>query len=123
MEIVIIGGADNETAIWQRALWEVPRVGKVLQLNSFQEVARYLTKENPDVVFLDTEFNCCNWIEIVELIRLINSELPIALVGSNNCSAVKAFNHGVFDYLVKPIKKEDIVRVLNKVHGGIKKKL
>ncbi|WP_370424905.1 LytR/AlgR family response regulator transcription factor [Tenacibaculum dicentrarchi] len=66
----------------------------------------------PDIVYLDTQLNdVTTGFDVIDKITL--SEKPVFIfTSSSNKDALKAFDYGVFDYLLKPLNK---IRFFNSI--------
>lgn len=85
-------------------------------MNNPIEGVNYIRKNNEsiDLIFLDVEMPEMSGIELLDSF----SELPpVILITSKEKYAVKAFEHKVLHYLVKPV---DYVKFLNGVHRVFK---
>jgi two-component system, LytTR family, response regulator LytT len=65
----------------------------------------------PDLILMDIELSDGQSFEIFNLISI---ESPVVFTTSYDESAVKSFQANRFDYLLKPIKKEELEQVLRK---------
>jgi EAL domain-containing protein (putative c-di-GMP-specific phosphodiesterase class I)/ActR/RegA family two-component response regulator len=79
-----------------------------------------LERNSFDVVISDIDLPGMNGIQILEVVRARDPELPVILMtgGANVATAAKAVEHGAFRYLMKPVDlllvsalAEDAVRV------------
>lgn len=77
------------------------------------EANRILALRGIDLIFIDPETDSINGIDFVR--SLVYNPLVVFITNSRNY-AVEAYNNGVFDYIVKPITLERIVRVANKAY-------
>lgn len=81
-------------------------------------LTRYLKQEKaPDILFLDIELPGVNGVEIGKYIRdiLRNSEMFLVYISSKKEYALELFQNQPFDFLVKPIKKEKLYHVMEKI--------
>lgn len=71
----------------------------------------------PDILFLDIELPGLNGVEIGKYIREIlrNSEMFLVYISSKKEYALELFQNQTFDFLVKPIKKEKLCHVMEKI--------
>lgn len=70
-----------------------------------------------DILFMDIEVGDTNGIEIIEKIRLIDTDVIVIFITSYIDYVAKAFRVGAFQYLCKPIKQvdfhKDFLRAIN----------
>jgi DNA-binding LytR/AlgR family response regulator len=81
-------------------------------LDSIESAVSYLTDNlPPDLIFLDIELGDGQSFEIFNKVH-VNSY--IIFVTAFNEYAIKAFKYNSIDYILKPLKKDDLVFALNK---------
>ncbi|MFD1140525.1 LytR/AlgR family response regulator transcription factor [Larkinella insperata] len=69
------------------------------------------TNDLPDLILMDIELSDGQSFEIFNLISI---DCPVVFTTSYDESAVKSFQTNRFDYLLKPIKKDELEQVLTK---------
>ncbi|MEG0911980.1 MAG: helix-turn-helix domain-containing protein [Oscillospiraceae bacterium] len=71
----------------------------------------------PDIVFMDINLPGINGLEAIKLMSGINSALRFVIISAHSqfAYAQEALRLGVYDFLVKPIKHEEINRVLTEI--------
>lgn len=99
---------------------------KILSINEHFEVDVYFTLKDLsqkldtqisyDLLFLDIEFGTLSGIRMGEYIRdsLVNDFMQIVFVSSKTSYAMELFKIRPLDFLIKPLKIQDIGRVINK---------
>ena len=115
MNIMIVGGAEHEVEEWQYILDTVLPNVKPYHAKAYIDMLSFFSKDPPSLVLLSISFEDYDWTEGVDLIRSIDPDLPIVLISGDERLAVKAFSYKIFDYLVKPIRKEQIERTIKKM--------
>lgn len=68
-----------------------------------------------DLLFIDVEMPRLNGFEFLDQLSEVNFEVVFTTAYSHY--AVKAFKYKAFDYLLKPVSKEDLQVVLQKFHS------
>ena len=84
-----------------------------------------ISRQNPDIdiILMDIRLPDMDGYEATREIRKFNPEIPIialtayAIEGDRE----KALEAGCTDYLAKPVKKEELIRTLNKYNNPLKK--
>ncbi|MBK5201933.1 MAG: AraC family transcriptional regulator, partial [Spirochaetaceae bacterium] len=89
---------------------------------SYQEAINKYNINEPDVIFSDIVIPGGSGIEFIEYIKNLNYKgLVVVVSGYDNFSyAQKALKLGCFDYLLKPIFRNDYFFMLDKVKNSIK---
>lgn len=76
-----------------------------------------VTRKKFDLIFLDISMPNMSGLELANAIHTIESDTPIVFQTAYEEYAIEAFKSGGLDYLLKPIEKEELLRVLEKVKG------
>jgi two-component system, LytTR family, response regulator len=90
-----------------------PDIGSVAECGSGLEAIEEIRKSKPDVVFLDVQMPECDGFDVLEL---LGSDLPptIIFVTAHDEYALRAFEAGALDYLLKPFDDARFGRALNR---------
>lgn len=76
-----------------------------------------IRKIKPDFIFLDIDMPDFKGFE---LIKYIDKSIKVIITTSHRKYALDGFQHGVIDFLTKPIPKERLFEAINKVSDQIK---
>jgi len=87
---------------------------KVSVFKAFGSAQNYLAQYDVDMVFMDADDDATDWQYLTQKIREINSLTKIVLLSSDTDQSVRAYEAGLFDYLLKPVKKKQLERVVKK---------
>jgi DNA-binding LytR/AlgR family response regulator len=82
-------------------------------LSSVKESVVYLSKNHPDLIFLDINLSDNNSFEIFNLVPTIKSKIIFTTAYSEY--AIKAFELNSIDYLLKPVSKDALKQSLRKL--------
>ena len=90
-----------------------PDIGSVTECASGQEAIEEIRKSKPDLVFLDVQMPECGGFDVLEL---LGSDLPptIIFVTAYDEYALRAFEAGALDYLLKPFDDRRFGRALTR---------
>jgi two-component system, LytTR family, response regulator len=90
-----------------------PDIGAVTECESGLEAIEEIRKSRPDLVFLDVQMPECGGFDVLEL---LGSDLPpsVIFVTAYNEYAIRAFEVGALDYLLKPFDDARFGRALNR---------
>lgn len=91
-----------------------PEVGSIIECGSGSQAVEEIRKSKPDLVFLDVQMPECGGFDVLEL---LGSELPPAVifVTAYDEYALRAFEAGALDYLLKPFDDARFGRALSRV--------
>src|SRR5580704_19683188 len=90
-----------------------PDIGTVVECESGLEAIEEIRKSRPDLVFLDVQMPGCGGFDVLEL---LGSDLPsiIIFVTAYDEYALRAFEAGALDYLLKPFDDARFHRALDR---------
>lgn len=77
------------------------------------DAIQYLTNNSVDVVFLDIEMPVLNGFSMLEKLNKINFQLVFTTAYDQY--AIKAIKFSAFDYLLKPVSKEDLLAMAQRL--------
>ena len=97
-----------------RLLATEPDIELVGECRNGQEAIEAVQKHRPDLMFLDVQMPQMNGLEVVE--RIPADRRPfVVFVTAHDQYALKAFDVNAVDYLLKPLKKEDLAGAIARV--------
>jgi len=90
-----------------------PQIGSVTECGSGLEAVGEIRKSKPDLVFLDVQMPECDGFDVLEM---LGCDLPstIIFVTAYDAYALRAFEAGALDYLLKPFDDARFDRALNR---------
>ena len=90
-----------------------PEVGSIVECESGLEAVEEIRKSKPDLVFLDVQMPECGGFDVLEL---LGTELPptVIFVTAYDEYALRAFEAGALDYLLKPFDDARFRRALDR---------
>jgi len=90
-----------------------PDIGSIAECPSGLEAVAQIRKSRPDIVFLDVQMPECGGFDVLEL---LGSDLPPTLifVTAYDEYALRAFETGALDYLLKPFDDARFARALSR---------
>ena len=81
-----------------------------------REAVALADSERPDVVFLDVEMPGLTGVEAAALVRDLHDPPAVVFVTAHERYALEAFAVEAFDYLLKPVDPERLVRLVERLH-------
>src|SRR5215469_1860275 len=90
-----------------------PDIGSVTECSSGLDAIQEIRKSKPDLVFLDVQMPECDGFDVLEL---LGNDLPPAIifVTAHDEYALRAFEAGALDYLLKPFDDARFGRALKR---------
>jgi len=91
---------------------------EVLTLSSANDIVSQVHIFKPDIILLDILMPGIKGIEACEMLNkdFMGVRIPVIILSAldKDVDKLKTFKAGVMDYLVKPIKKEDLISKIEK---------
>ena len=93
-----------------------PDIGSVAECASGLDAIQEIRKSKPDLVFLDVQMPECGGFDVLEL---LGNDLPptIIFVTAYDEYALRAFEAGALDYLLKPFDKKRVAQSVQKARA------
>ena len=88
-----------------------PSIEISAKLTSVEQSVKYLKQNKPDLIFLDIQLEDGLSFSIFDKVEI---DVPIIFTTAYDQYAIKAFKLNSIDYLLKPIKKDELRVALNK---------
>lgn len=92
---------------------------EVIPLNSGIRALQYLKRETPDLILLDIQMALKDGIETLEEIRQMDNcrDIPVVMLTSRSDkeTIIKSSKLGIYDYVLKPFKKQDLLERIDRV--------
>lgn len=98
---------------------EFPEIQVSFEASSVEEAYIFLTKNSPDILFLDIRLGDGTAFDLLSKFKEVSSQIIFVTAFEN--FAIQAIKNGATDYLLKPIKKIDFIMAVNKALDHIKK--
>jgi two-component system, NtrC family, response regulator HydG len=85
---------------------------EIFTSESYDSALKIISKEAPDLIFADVLLGDRTGIEILSQIKIMGIRCPVIMITGNPSidSASDAVRLGAFDYLSKPIRKNELLR-------------
>jgi len=90
-----------------------PEIGSIVECGSGVEAIDVIRRTKPDLVFLDVQMPECDGFDVLEQ---LGADLPLAIifVTAHDDYALRAFETGALDYLLKPFDDARFSRALHR---------
>ncbi|HCA09954.1 MULTISPECIES: LytTR family DNA-binding domain-containing protein [unclassified Chryseobacterium] len=98
---------------------EFPDIQIVFQVSSVEEAYINLSKNTPDIIFLDVQLKDGTAFDLLSQFREVDAQIIFITAFEN--FAIQAIKNSAADYLLKPIRKMDFIIAVNKVLENMKK--
>ncbi len=94
------------------------KVEKVIEAKNGLEALNIVKSNNDiDIILLDIKMPIMNGIEFMENLQLIpeKKDIPVIVLTTDETKRYEAFENGVFDFLVKPIRESELYEKIDKI--------
>jgi len=108
---------DDEIEILKAHILFLEQKGyQVKALNNGMDAVELIEKEQFDIVFLDENMPGLSGIETLEKIKMINAQIPVVMITKSEEESIMedAIGSNIADYLIKPVKPNQILLSLKK---------
>jgi two-component system response regulator AlgR len=116
MDILIV---DDELLARQRLTRMVEKINvveRVLEAENAQQAMLMITEEDPDLVLLDIRMPGKDGLTLAHEISNLDDPPAIVFCTAYDSHAIDAFGTSAIGYLLKPVKAEQLIQVLEKAH-------
>jgi two-component system LytT family response regulator len=97
-----------------------PDVSVLGEAATVPDAVKLIQSTQPDVIFLDIEMPGYSGLELIDFFRPPQS-FQIIFTTAYSDFAIQAFEQAALDYLLKPIRKEQLERALNRLRSLLQK--
>lgn len=94
-----------------------PEIEIVGEAYTIETALNLINSKRPLIIFLDIELNEGTAFDLLDRISYKNSK--IVFTTAHNKYAVQAFKHNTVDYLLKPIKEEELINTVERIKKEI----
>ena len=119
--------ADDELRICELIFrlidWEALGMSVIAVAHDGRETIKIIKNEMPDIVITDIRMPGYNGVDVIRIGKEYNSDIQFIIISgySQFDYAQNAIHYGVSDYLLKPIKAEELTKALLRIKNRIDK--
>ena len=85
------------------------------------EALQLISEENPDLVFLDIQMPDKDGFHLIEKVQENGFDPGIIFVTAYEHYAIQAIRNSVFDYILKPIRREELLSSIHRYQSRVRK--
>jgi len=115
IKVVIADDELEAIELLRNILRDTNKAEIVDEISSPLKIESTINKHNPDALFLDIEMPGLNGISLLENIREYNQKLAVVFVTAFEKYVTDAIKLNVFSYLLKPVDRNEINILLDKL--------
>ncbi len=100
----------NEFLIW---LAGDKKIEKVSYFNDTYEFIKKVETEKPELVFIKLARTDISGLKIGNLLKSVNNDIKVVFISEETDYAVEAHNIGAFGYLLTPVEKKKLDKIIS----------
>jgi len=115
LSVLVVDDEKIMCTALRHQLEKFPYLKVVGECSDGQEALVAVERLQPDIVFLDIRMPGLSGLEVAAALDQLERSPEVVFVTAYDEYAVKAYEVGAIDYVLKPFDSEDIIRVLRKI--------
>jgi DNA-binding LytR/AlgR family response regulator len=121
LKILIVDDEPEARELLKFILIEEEGIEVVGLAGNVDEAMVLMNKEQPDLVFLDIQMPDKDGFHFIKLINKSNLHPGVIFVTAFENYAIQAIRNSVFDYILKPIHKEELLQAIERFRSSGKR--
>lgn len=115
LKTIIVDDEPIAAQLLQKLLEPFPMFGNILVYNNAPEAFVKIVELQPEFLFLDIQMPEITGLQVAEKIKPHTPDTKIIFVTAYDQFALEALRQNAFDYLLKPVDKAELVRLVDKL--------
>mgnify|MGYP001256864608 CR=1 FL=1 len=113
VEPILIGNATKIKELAKDIKFELSDIEIIATASSVKTAFRAITRHHPDFIFLDIEMSDGKGFDLLTMFEKI--DFKVIFVTAYSEYAVKAFRFSAVDYLLKPVRIDELISAVDKI--------
>lgn len=97
-----------------KILSEVDGIKITGTFSSGTEALKSAIRDGPDIAFIDVELRGISGLDLAVKLKKQKKEICVVLMSEKECFARNGFDIGADDYLLKPLRRERVLKALDR---------
>jgi len=114
LKVLIVDDEPEARKLLNSLLKEIHHVEIVAEAAHAEEALYQLIKYYPDLIFMDINMPGKSGMDLIQLIRTRNVDVPVVFVSAYKEYAVQSIRNEVYDFLLKPLCRKELKQVVEK---------
>ncbi|MGV8091463.1 MAG: LytR/AlgR family response regulator transcription factor [Mangrovibacterium sp.] len=127
LKVLIVDDEKDARHLIRHYLKDIPQIALIEEAANVEDALFKVIHFTPDLIFLDILMPGRDGTELMELLKKRELHCYVVVVSGTEDSAILAIKNNVYEFLLKPVKKEDIEKsidnFLKKSNVSLKEKL
>ncbi|MDA3822582.1 MAG: LytTR family DNA-binding domain-containing protein [Bacteroidales bacterium] len=120
LSLVIIDDESSARDLLKNLLEDVVWINILDVAGSVEEALPIIKKHEPEVILLDIQMPRKDGFSLIEMLYKQSIQVEVIFITAYERYAIKAIKSSAFDYLLKPVKKKELLGSLEKVLEKVK---
>jgi two-component system LytT family response regulator len=103
----------------EKLLKEIEGIEVIGKYQDPRKVLDAASRDKPDLIFLDIEMPVLSGLEVAERLSQTEPTIKIVFVTAFSEYAVNAFELNALDYLLKPVRKDRVIKALQRIRENM----
>lgn len=113
-KVLVVDDEPTSVALLRTMLEEMPNVEVVGEADQSEKAFYLILERLPNLVILDINMPGHSGAELKQLLNKSLVDVPVVFVSANKDYAVEAIRNGVYDFLPKPVVRNELQRIIEK---------
>jgi len=113
-KVLIVDDEPEARNLLRSLLSEIKNVSVVGEAENSEHALYLLVEHYPNLIFMDINMPGKTGMDLVHLMKNRNVDVPVVFISAFKEYAIDAIRNGVYDFLLKPVSKEDLQMVIEK---------
>ncbi len=114
LKVLIVDEEQDASHLLFDYLKSISHIGTIEESAGIEDACYQVVSLLPDIIFLDMKNAGEKGMELLELLARDDLSCHLVIVSEDQNSAIPAIKNNVYDFLLKPLKKNDIERIIDK---------
>jgi len=115
LNVIIADDEENALEILSSLLLDTNKVNILKQITDPHKIESSIACLKPDAVFLDIQMPNYNGVDLLKNLRTYRPALPVVYVSAHKKFALEAAKLNAFNYLLKPVNREELLSTINQI--------
>lgn len=113
-KVLIVDDEPGSLTLLRTMLEEIPNVEVVGEANDSEKAFYLILERLPNLVLLDINMPGHSGTDLKKLLNKSLVDVPVVFVSANKEYAIEAIRNGVYDFLPKPVIKDELREIIEK---------